>query len=193
MKESGYSFNLKRDASPVATLFFVVSLCKDYRFQSQARCQPRGDPVPAYRSKKERAFQSQARCQPRGDCVYCCVTLSRQRVSISSEMPAPWRLQALVCRGSLVRSFNLKRDASPVATWRWCSRSSRLRDVSISSEMPAPWRHGCQERQERDIDKFQSQARCQPRGDASCSSLYPGRFNGFNLKRDASPVATPDA
>src|SRR6266568_3163813 len=62
------SFNLKRDASPVATSERGVHCVRTDWFQSQARCQPRGD----YKNTLDE-------CQ-------------LHRVSISSEMPAPWRL-----------------------------------------------------------------------------------------------------
>jgi len=63
-------FNLKRDASPVATLK-ARSEARNYdEFQSQARCQPRGDLVEEGESDLDTTkFQSQARCQPRGDTL----------------------------------------------------------------------------------------------------------------------------
>src|SRR6266568_9032852 len=87
-------------------------------------------------------FQSQARCQPRGDGdLFGKPGGSRSSaVSISSEMPAPWRPEATTNTIEFTTGFNLKRDASPVAT-RWV-------DSSIEYDL-----------------KFQSQARCQPRGD----------------------------
>src|SRR6266702_3060645 len=85
-------FNLKRDASPVAT--------------------NNGN----YNHGFFFGFQSQARCQPRGDLSGIGERIGGKNVSISSEMPAPWR-----------RPVTLSGYAS-------------LRMVSISSEMPAPWR-----------------------------------------------------
>src|SRR6266568_5852573 len=61
-------------------------------------------------------FQSQARCQPRGD------------------------MAARNARSAILISFNLKRDASPVATRRARLYTLAALTVSISSEMQAPWR-----------------------------------------------------
>src|SRR6266571_1980704 len=110
-------------------------------------------------------FQSQARCQPRGDKLPQTVRLSWDEVSISSEMPAPWRLIPVTAPPGATRGFNLKRDASPVATSHIDYLLNVYSDVSISSEMPAPWRRGEE-------------------------LSFNDAFRGFNLKRDASPVAT---
>src|SRR6266568_2913686 len=89
-------------------------------------------------------------------------------VSISSEMPAPWR----PCKHSLYQlnclCFNLKRDASPVATYA----ALRTGEIKVL---------------------FQSQARCQPRGDVMSVVSRKKEGSCFNLKRDASPVATARA
>src|SRR6266700_901711 len=86
-------FNLKRDASPVATACIDCAGKVIGVFQSQARCQPRGDKRGYdWKRKGIDMFQSQARCQPRGDVE-----------------------KALSCL-CLLWCFNLKRDASPVAT-----------------------------------------------------------------------------
>src|SRR6266571_7781421 len=86
------SFNLKRDASPVATAHLSPNGPYCTRFQSQARCQPRGDFDTSSTMKEE------------------------EEVSISSEMPAPWRQVYLYPCVLVKLCFNLKRDASPVAT-----------------------------------------------------------------------------
>ncbi len=159
-------FNLKRDASPVATRYRMRPYGPPVLFQSQARCQPRGDQYQGYPGSFEQVvsissempapwrlqrvsqfmkelgvFQSQARCQPRGDLVVSSALTHFQIVSISSEMPAPWR--------------------RPIKGER------HVRDffVSISSEMPAPWR-------------------------LAYAMIAGIAIQSFNLKRDASPVAT---
>src|SRR6266702_473877 len=86
-------------------------------------------------------------------------------VSISSEMPAPWRPLRQLRYHRLRVCFNLKRDASPVATWTQLGSSFALA-------------------------LFQSQARCQPRGDDEHLGRCQRGAQRFNLKRDASPVAT---
>src|SRR6266705_2378287 len=68
------------------------------------------------------------------------ISKDRWKDYISSEMPVPWRPEATTSAIEFTTGFNLKRDASPVAT-RWV-------DSSIEYDL-----------------KFQSQARCQPRGD----------------------------
>jgi len=55
-------------------------------------------------------------------------------------MPAPWRPKGIESVTGHFLDFNLKRDASPVATWK-------------DADDPLIWY------------EFQSQARCQPRGD----------------------------
>src|SRR6266702_1282983 len=66
--------------------------------------------------------------------------------------------------------FNLKRDASPVATWDWKKQGLKLTKVSISSEMPAPWRRQETNAQQAYLTTFQSQAIGQPRGDLVLSN-----------------------
>src|SRR6266568_907293 len=96
-------FNLKRDASPVATAE-SINVCSSFCL-----------------------FQSQARCQPRGDSDMIGGQRSLQSVSISSEMPAPWRHGHNSAHPSRLPCFNLKRDASPVATTSiWADVSGAL-------------------------------------------------------------------
>src|SRR5206468_1934062 len=63
------SFNLRRDARPLATLCEV------------------------HRALIFRVFQSQARCQAPGDLTWLELLLVHLEVSISGEMPGPWRLR----------------------------------------------------------------------------------------------------
>src|SRR6266702_473879 len=134
-------FNLKRDASPVATTsiwadvsgalnvsissempapwrlpFLKVDSLSTLLFQSQARCQPRGDTTTFHIYSALVAFQSEARCQPRGDYDLLFWRLSSITVSTSSEMPAQWGPCNQMGTPSCIHRFNLKRDASPVAT-----------------------------------------------------------------------------
>src|SRR5256885_249055 len=61
-------FNLRRDARPLAT---PIAVC-----------------LPCLTAK----FQSQTRCQAPGDRVWSGGRLGRLEISISDEMPGPWRL-----------------------------------------------------------------------------------------------------
>src|SRR6266567_2975946 len=86
-------------------------------------------------------------------------------ISISDEMPGPWRQKSDVSSHLRLEYFNLRRYARPLAT------SSRARDVkashiiSISDEMPGPWR-------------------------LQCLAIPIQEFIHFNLRRDARPLAT---
>src|SRR6266568_4212857 len=82
-------FNLKRDASPVATIVTPGVALIALVFQSQARCQPRGD-------------QGTTLSIPRNSIV-----------SISSEMPAPWRLLDLVKSLYLYLQFQSQARCQP--------------------------------------------------------------------------------
>src|SRR6266496_1517927 len=86
-------------------------------------------------------------------------------VSISTEMPGPWRPIVWLARRSSMESFNLNRDARPLATRS--EMSSRLNGivVSISTEMPGPWR-------------------------LAAINILARLEDGFNLNRDARPLAT---
>ncbi len=134
-------------------------------FQSQARCQPRGDQAQSGNKSSCEKFQSQARCQPRGDSEEGGFLAGDRGVSISSEMPAPWRHKSRYRHRCTIICFNLKRDASPVATLDVLLVYLLVLVVSISSEMPAPWR-------------------------LLFIHVNYHKILSFNLKRDASPVAT---
>src|SRR6266702_3180521 len=87
------------------------------------------------------AFQSQARCQPRGDqrnVEHTARTTRRFNLKRDASPVATWGCGLIV--SPTMAGFNLKRDASPVATLKARSEA-------------------------RNYDEFQSQARCQPRGD----------------------------
>src|SRR6266567_2199232 len=86
-------------------------------------------------------------------------------ISISDEMPGPWRpaaswvMRVMKCRfqsqtrcqapgdpciGYLLHAlliyFNLRRDARPLATSGNPLQLGQAGDISISDEMPGPWR-----------------------------------------------------
>src|SRR6266702_4471162 len=110
-------FNLKRDASPVATMktFTALVIINGVSISSEMPAPWRPlDSEPE--EDMDAPFQSQARCKPRGDHMSTAELAQKCYVSISSEMPAPWRqqLREVLRRDTLC--FNLKRDASPVAT-----------------------------------------------------------------------------
>ena len=87
-------FNLNRDARPLATQHYSV-----------------------YSSLSIMKFQSQPRCQAPGDDELLRCMFANCIVSISTEMPGPWRRcnDVLVSSGGCT-SFNLNRDARPLAT-----------------------------------------------------------------------------
>src|SRR6266536_1803265 len=110
-------------------------------------------------------FQSQPRCPAPGDDITLCMKTFSLHVSISTEMPGPWRPRVPSPPSVRFVSFNLNRDARPLATCRYCPRHPALSMfqsqprcqapgdaehgleaaagmlVSISTEMPGPWRH----------------------------------------------------
>jgi len=111
-------FNLRRDARPLATLALRADLLSPMLFQSQTRCQAPGDDIdsdeykqwwgnfnlrrdarPLATHKTMRAavarleFQSQTRCQAPGDVGLATVAFVAMKISISDEMPGPWRLR----------------------------------------------------------------------------------------------------
>src|SRR6266516_5251629 len=80
-------------------------------------------------------------------------------ISISTEMPGPWRRQTTETNGTPREDFNLNRDARPLAT---------------ANEQGRPRAQGT----------FQSQPRCQAPGDANTTPVPDILFDGFNLNRD---------
>ncbi len=86
------SFNLRREANPLATRMLIVRHARAGLFQSQARSQSPGDPT-------------QSRPVSRHD-----------RVSISGEKPIPWRRASSAAGEQDPHSFNLRREANPLAT-----------------------------------------------------------------------------
>src|SRR6266699_2555174 len=87
-------------------------------FQSQARCKAPGDFASAAIVSVELTFQSQARCQAPGDVQHRPTPPGIGRISISGEMPGPWRHASAFPQVAVTRDFNLRRDARPLATSR---------------------------------------------------------------------------
>src|SRR5437016_3365534 len=86
-------------------------------------------------------------------------------ISISDEMPGPWRRVLCLLLSLPHSNFNLRRDARPLAAQRQRSRPRIRLSISISDEMPGPWRH-------------------------IVLCLFMGVTMYFNLRRDARPLAT---
>src|SRR5947209_3479410 len=84
------SFNLRREANPLATEALHSISRLTFLFQSQARSQSTGDAVWTINGVPVYWFQSQARSQSTGD------------------------LDALPLLGPLADSFNLRREANPL-------------------------------------------------------------------------------
>src|SRR5207247_1107805 len=61
-------------------------------------------------------FQSQQRCQAPGDTPAAYRAIRKRHVSISTEMPGPWRLGRILPLYRWWIGFNLNRDARPLAT-----------------------------------------------------------------------------
>src|SRR6266581_4145972 len=60
-------------------------------FQSQTRCQAPGDGHGSDTHKPSTRFHSQTRCQAPGDCPSPFALKISLFISISDEMPGPWR------------------------------------------------------------------------------------------------------
>ncbi len=134
------SFNLRRDARPLSAYRCKPFHLTNTLFQSQTRCQAPfgcewlGAPV------HESWFQSQTRCQAPFGVILELVTVHHYRVSISDEMPGPFRLrqdETARAQGAEFQSqtrcqapfgpanpfremapeqrFNLRRDARPLS------------------------------------------------------------------------------
>src|SRR5438034_1132197 len=59
-------------------------------------------------------FQSQPRCQAPGDSYFSASIFRILRVSISTEMPGPWRPLVADVQANGLLGFNLNRDARPL-------------------------------------------------------------------------------
>src|SRR5207247_1909053 len=110
-------------------------------------------------------FQSQPRCQAPGDCNNHQPLRWLCQVSISTEMPGPWRRSLLTGQSKLCPAF----QSQP--------RCQAPGDPMVAS---ATARN----------EVFQSQPRCQAPGDYDASHQRQVVFENFNLNRDARPLAT---
>ncbi len=143
-----WSFNLRREANPLATITPHAPYMRFCLFQSQARSQSPGD----------------------ASCSCCSAIVSV--VSISGEKPIPWRHLKVTTCVSTIPSFNLRREANPLATLILASRDQADFPVSISGEKPIPWRLSPIFLR-LSIQAFQSQARSQSPGDGDNSPAVP--------------------
>src|SRR5881396_3298475 len=92
-------------------------------------------------------------------------------VSISTEMPGPWRPNTIIYPSNAGDSFNLNRDARPLATQKSVSCQVEIvcfnlnRDARPLATNLSMWRYSIRL-------KFQSQPRCQAPGDGHvCHAL----------------------
>ncbi len=152
-------FNLNRDARPLATPGPVAQPDTTNQFQSQPRCQ--------FHEQRSRAmFQSQPRCQAPGDRCQAspqrknkCQFQSQPRCQAPGDLSERKRIVRRYGSFNLNRDarplateypqsmnisssfrFNLNRDARPLATKAKEKDNENRRNVSISTEMPGPWR-----------------------------------------------------
>ncbi len=160
------SFNLKREANPLATannqLRMVIEQCG---FNLKREANPLATKEAKSMSDLASLFQSQARSQPSGDCSRCRKLATHEGVSISSEKPTLWRLKGKPAWHAVSQ---VSISSEKPTLWR-PSQSDPVRlglcDVSISSEKPTLWRQT---------------------GKLSASAAV----KCFNLKREANPLAT---
>src|SRR6266487_1491402 len=134
-------------------------------------------------------FQSQPRCQAPGDATEHGYSQAERDVSISTEMPGPWRpvfgewsphhltmfqsqprCQAPGDCGGMKEkdkrsTFQSQPRCQAPGDYNLPHRQGQPQPVSISTEMPGPWRR-------------------------SVLQLIQMLFLGFNLNRDARPLAT---
>src|SRR6266567_4777669 len=86
--------------------------------------------------------------------------------------------------------FNLRREASPLATSQERELAHADRLVSISDEKPAPLRRFTPMPSSTLHYLFQSQTRSQPPCDTASEQASDDIDRSFNLRREASPLAT---
>src|SRR6266496_3393537 len=135
-------------------------------FQSQPRCQAPGDTITFLYKSNVCWFQSQPRCQAPGDSSIRSLPTLFAAVSISTEMPGPWRLGYYSSHMASFTGFNLNRDARPLATNTKVLLRSHLQCFNLNRDArplaTSPTSHcyiiGI---------TFQSQPRCQAPGDST--------------------------
>ncbi len=185
------SFNLKREAAPVATTPLSLYGMQNTAFQSQTRsrpsCHAESKRVPR---TSLLGFQSQTRSRPSchpflrtPDDPCLAVSISNEKppqlpqdlvadmvsilyVSISNEKPPqlPRGVRRKACPGS--QSFNLKREAAPVAT------------------------KGTDKHEKREKSGFNLKREAAPVATCQPTAIGKALHCCFNLKREAAPVAT---
>ncbi len=181
------SFNLKREAAPVATLRAGFASPQISRFQSQTRSRPSCHPITRQRwmsrivvSISNEKPPQLPRSSARRASVSVTMFQSQTRSRPSCHGPSGFTSRAPIPR------FNLKREAAPVATSNLfdhrrvrCGFQSQTRSrpschfpvsdtckryliVSISNEKPPQLPHQHRRPTSRDDFKFQSQTRSRP-------------------------------
>ncbi len=133
-------------------------------FNLKREANPLATEVLAFLKGVQDWFQSQARSQPSGDDRHPGRSLHPKKVSISSEKPTLWRLDLCMDCAEKRDLFQSQARSQPSGD-PMHTVSHKAHKVSISSEKPTLWR------------------RC-----ISIVCHSPG--NGFNLKREANPLAT---
>ena len=109
-------FNLRRDARPLATSVSVSWRVEVQAFQSQTRCQAPGDSLAALSACRIGLVSISDEMPGPWRLRRECGNFIAIYVSISDEMPGPWRLEDWKVIGGLRPGFNLRRDARPLAT-----------------------------------------------------------------------------
>src|SRR6266566_756656 len=96
---------------------------------------------------------------------------SERDISISDEMPGPWRRGTALPSTDTIAIFQSQTrcQAPGDATITACRTSPCM--ISISDEMPGPWRQECVSCQDYVSCLFQSQTRCQAPGDTDMPRL----------------------
>src|SRR6266566_4503118 len=111
-----FNYNLRRDARPLATRlcgWLHRDFC-DFNLRRDARPLATSNDPSTWRTVEQ--FQSQTRCQAPGDLSSLSFSWARVSISISDEMPGPWRQDKPPMMEETIIDFNLRRDARPLAT-----------------------------------------------------------------------------
>ena len=179
------SFNLRRDASPLAT-----SVVKSDGQSAHLSFNLRRDASPLttllirYAEQVELGFNLRRDASPLTTSSHVQqppafgFNLRRDASPLTTHEPTSMMASLL--------SFNLRRDASPLTTQEGLDRAiscfNLRRDASpLTTKI---------RRNNLGRLMFQSQTRCQPPDDACLTNQAPAGSFGFNLRRDASPLTT---
>ncbi len=130
-------FNLRRDARPLSAKLLLSQEPAFYAFQSQTRCQAPFGVSLLVQSK------------------------SSSEVSISDEMPGPFRQRST--RSMDTSEYGFQSQTRCQAPFGTAKQAPTLFNawVSISDEMPGPFRRFLHGIASKVNDEFQSQTRCQ--------------------------------